>query len=111
MELNERRAQFVYDGARLAATASEAPIVPVAWIEREVAFKDQFLEVIERQCGDQRLLFNGRRRQRKPFIVSGRRRNAFENEPWKTRSWQLRESRTAVTCRRSIGRALRPGTR
>lgn len=52
--LNERRAKFVYEGARLAARASEAPIVPVTWAERESAFKLQFLEVIERQCSDSR---------------------------------------------------------
>jgi len=52
--LTERRAEFVYNAARLAATASGAPIVPVVWADREQAFKDQFLEVIERQCGPQR---------------------------------------------------------
>ena len=52
--LNERRAEFVYNGARLAAIASLAPIVPVQWSEREEAFKTQFLDVIERQCGEQR---------------------------------------------------------
>lgn len=52
--LTERRAKFVYDAARIAAIASEAPIVPVPWSEREEPFKAQFLEVIERQCGDQR---------------------------------------------------------
>ncbi len=52
--LTERRAKFVYDGARLAAMAAEAPIIPVAWDEREQPFKDQFLKVIERQCGEQR---------------------------------------------------------
>jgi len=50
----ERRAQFVYDGARLAAIAAQAPIVPVPWIEREESFHTQFLAVIERQCGPQR---------------------------------------------------------
>ena len=54
MSLVERRAIFVYEGARLAAIASNAPIVPVPWEEREQAFKDQFYEVIERQCGDLR---------------------------------------------------------
>lgn len=53
-DLTERRAKFVYDGARLAAEASGAPIVPVPWDEREKPFKDQFLKVIERQCGKQR---------------------------------------------------------
>jgi hypothetical protein len=54
VELIERRAQFVYDGARLAAIAANAPIIPVSWKEREDAFKKQFLNVIERQCGEQR---------------------------------------------------------
>jgi hypothetical protein len=52
--LNERRAKFVYDSARLAAESACAPIVPVLWDEREQDFKDQFLEVIERQCGEKR---------------------------------------------------------
>lgn len=52
--LNERRAEFVYNGARLAAIAAAAPIVPVQWSEREESFKTQFLDVIERQCGPQR---------------------------------------------------------
>lgn len=52
--LTERQAEFVYDAARLAATAADAPIVPVPWRERETAFRLQFLNVIERQCGEQR---------------------------------------------------------
>ncbi len=52
--LNERRAEFVYNGARLAAIASKAPIVPVQWSERVEAFRTQFLDVIERQSGEQR---------------------------------------------------------
>jgi len=54
MILTERRASFVYDGARLAAQAAGAPIIPVPWAEREQPFRDQFLKVIERQCGEQR---------------------------------------------------------
>ena len=53
-DLTERRAQFIYDAARLAAEAAGAPIIPVPWKHREPAFKTQFLEVIERQCGEQR---------------------------------------------------------
>lgn len=52
--LVERRARFVYNGARLAAEAAGAPIVPVPWDEREGAFRTQFLEVIDRQCGENR---------------------------------------------------------
>ena len=54
MNLLERQAEFVYNAARLAARAAEAPIVPVVWDDRETAFQEQFLKVIERQCGEQR---------------------------------------------------------
>lgn len=53
-KLVERRAEFVYNGARLAAIAAGAPIIPVIWTEREEAFRSQFRQVIERQCGEQR---------------------------------------------------------
>ena len=53
-DLTERRAKFVYDGARLAAQAANAPIIPVPWEQREESFKQQFRKVIERQCGKQR---------------------------------------------------------
>lgn len=52
IELNERRAEFVYDAARLAAIASGAPVVPIMWAAREAAFKAQFLAMIGRQCGE-----------------------------------------------------------
>ena len=54
MSAIERRAEFVYNAARLAAIASGAPIVPVPWSDREVPFRTQFLAVIERQCGPHR---------------------------------------------------------
>ena len=54
MNLTERRSRFVYEAARLAAQAANAPIIPVVWEERETAFRDQFLKAIERQCGEQR---------------------------------------------------------
>ena len=53
-DLLESKAWFVYEGARLAAMAANAPIVPVKWEEREEPFRNQFIKVIERQCGDQR---------------------------------------------------------
>lgn len=52
--LTERRAEFVYNAARLAGIAAQAPIIPVIWTEREQSFQDQFLKVIDRQCGEQR---------------------------------------------------------
>lgn len=50
----ERQAQFVYNGARLAAQAACAPVIPLPWEEREEPFKKQFRKVIKRQCGEQR---------------------------------------------------------
>lgn len=52
--LTDRRAEFVYEAARLAAIAADAPIIPAPWGEREQPFHEQFLEVIERQAGPQR---------------------------------------------------------
>lgn len=53
-ELTEKRARFVYDAARLAAQAANAPVIPVSWGEREEPFRAQFRNVIERQCGEGR---------------------------------------------------------
>jgi len=43
----------MYEAARLAAISALAPVIPVFWLKREVAFRLQFLDVIERQCGPQ----------------------------------------------------------
>jgi len=53
--LDERRAEFVYNAARLAAIAAKAPVIPVQWSEREEAFRMQFLDVIRQQTSRQRL--------------------------------------------------------
>ena len=53
-QLTERRAEFVYNGARLAAIAANAPVIPLPWAEREDKFRAQFLDVITRQCSEQR---------------------------------------------------------
>lgn len=52
--LTERRAEFVYNGARLAAQAANAPIIPELWKNREEAFKSQFKDVIDKECGENR---------------------------------------------------------
>ncbi len=51
MSLNYRRAKFVYEGTRIAAAAAEAPIVPEPYDDRELAFREQFEKVIEKQMG------------------------------------------------------------
>jgi hypothetical protein len=53
-DLNYRRAKFVYEGARIAAIAARAPIVPEPYDDREEAFREQFERVIERQMGPDR---------------------------------------------------------
>ena len=54
MTLNERRTIFIYEAARLAAIAADAPVIPEYWEEREPKFRDQMMEVIERQMGPMR---------------------------------------------------------
>lgn len=54
MTLTERRAMFIYEAARWQAIAAEAPIVPEPWQQREQAFRDQFLPVIDMMCGPDR---------------------------------------------------------
>jgi hypothetical protein len=54
VSLTERRAEFVYEGARIAALAAKAPIIPEPWADREEPFKAQFRDVIARQCGPDR---------------------------------------------------------
>lgn len=53
-DLNERRARFIYEAARLQAIAVSAPVIPEPWDERPEPFKAQFREVIARQCGPDR---------------------------------------------------------
>ncbi len=50
-DLTERRAEFVYEAARIQAMVVDAPVVPEMWGDRESDFRAQFLSVIERQCG------------------------------------------------------------
>lgn len=52
--LTERRAAFVYEGARLQALAVGAPVVPEPWSEREEPFRAQFRDVIQMMCGPDR---------------------------------------------------------
>ena len=52
--LRERRAIFVYEGARLQAAAVNAPVVPEPWSTRDDVFKTQFLDIIDRMCGPDR---------------------------------------------------------
>ena len=70
-----RRAIFVYETARLAAEATGAPIVPAPWADRESEFCEQFLAVIERQCGPNR--------SRSPSELHGSWMQAYFDRGWK----------------------------
>jgi len=84
--LTERRAEFVYDSARLAAIAANAPVVPVPWSEREETFKAQFLEVIDRQCSDLR--------SKSPAELHGGWMQAYIEMGWKYGEDYSRENKT-----------------
>lgn len=51
-DLAERRAEFVYEAARLQAIAVNAPIIPEPYVQRDEKFKTQFVEVISRQMDE-----------------------------------------------------------
>jgi hypothetical protein len=54
VSVNDARAWFIYEAARLAAMAAYAPIVPEPWEKRDEAFRIQFLDVVSRQTGPDR---------------------------------------------------------
>lgn len=85
MTLTARRAEFVYEAARLAAQAAQAPIVPDPWGQREDAFVSQFLEVIDRQCGPLR--------SRSPEELHGSWMQAYIAMGWKHGSVYDREKK------------------
>jgi hypothetical protein len=85
-DITERRAKFVYDGARLAAQAANAPIIPVIWDEREEPFRAQFRKVIERQCSDQR--------SRSPEELHGSWMQAYFEMGWVYGAEYNRENKT-----------------
>lgn len=86
MTLTERRAEFVYNAARLAAMAAKAPIVPVEWKDREDAFRAQFCEVIERQSGPNRSM--------SPEELHGSWMQAYVEMGWKYGEKYSREEKT-----------------
>jgi len=49
--LAERQAWFVYEAARVAAIAANAPIIPDRWESREEPFRKQMTELISLQTG------------------------------------------------------------
>ena len=53
-QFNERRAEFVYEGARIHALALQCPIVPKQWDEREDDFRTQFVTLISDLCEGKR---------------------------------------------------------
>jgi len=52
--MEERRAKFVYEGARLHATQLECPVIPASWEDREEEFTSQFVGLINDLCSGKR---------------------------------------------------------
>jgi hypothetical protein len=53
-DLNYRRTKFIYEGARIAAEAANAPIIPEPYDSREEAFRTQMEKVVEKQMSSER---------------------------------------------------------
>jgi hypothetical protein len=54
LSLAERRALFVYEAARLQSLAVGAPVIPEMFSDRDEAFREQFVQVVEMMCGPDR---------------------------------------------------------
>jgi len=55
MELQERRAWFVYEAARIENEAAKRPINPEAWNKRDLKFRKNMIQAVADQCGSKRL--------------------------------------------------------
>ncbi|MCD6148990.1 hypothetical protein J7J18_06490 [bacterium] len=58
IDLNERRAKFVYEGARLHAVQLRCPVIPKPWDEREKEFKEQFRDLTADLCSGKKKFQN-----------------------------------------------------
>jgi len=52
MKLLERRAWFVYEAARIENEAAGRPINPEVWEKRDKAFRQNMIEAVDKQCGE-----------------------------------------------------------
>ena len=55
MSIQERRAVFVYEAARLQAIAVDAPVVPEIWPQRDDKFRNQFVQYVDSLCNTDKL--------------------------------------------------------
>jgi hypothetical protein len=55
MKIQERRAKFVYEAARIENEAARRPINPEPWEERDARFRENMIRAVARQCGKGRL--------------------------------------------------------
>jgi hypothetical protein len=51
MKLNERRAVFVYEAARIENVCANRPINPEPWEERDLKFRMNMIKAVSSQCG------------------------------------------------------------
>lgn len=55
MKINERRAWFVYEAARLENKAAGRPINPEKWSKRDLKFRNNMVRAVAKQCGKDRI--------------------------------------------------------
>ena len=53
--LAERRAKFAYEAARIENAMSKRPINPEPWEKRDIAFRENMIMAVNRQCGSKRI--------------------------------------------------------
>jgi hypothetical protein len=53
--LAERRAKFVYEGARVENAQAKRPINPEPWEERDIKFRKNMIQAVAKQCSKERL--------------------------------------------------------
>jgi len=56
VKLDERRARFVYEAARLENVAASRPINPEPWEDRDSPFRASMIRAVARQCGHKRVV-------------------------------------------------------
>jgi len=74
-ELDERRAWFVYEAARIENAAAARPINPEPWEKRDEAFRKNMIAAVAKQCSP--------RRSRSPSDLHDAWTRAYKRMGWK----------------------------
>ena len=86
MTLQERRAWFVYEAARIENKAAGRPINPEPWEERDTKFRENMIRAVDKQCGPNRIMT--------PSELHDEWVKAYEDMGWKYGPVRDTESKT-----------------